>query len=101
MQDNQGKGHGYWCTIPSFNPTIFNSEPGQDLEGEAIWLLTNEPAPKEGDFGPDKLVEEVEDDPNANVEEEEGFKLRLFVKTPVKVQIFSLIFIQVTNKCCF
>ncbi|KAH9172101.1 hypothetical protein EDB89DRAFT_1851580, partial [Lactarius sanguifluus] len=31
--------HGFWCMLPSFNPHMVSSEPGQDLEGEAIGVL--------------------------------------------------------------
>ena len=27
--------HGFWRTIPNFNPHMVSSEPGQDLEGKA------------------------------------------------------------------
>ncbi|KAH9051039.1 hypothetical protein EDB87DRAFT_1550656, partial [Lactarius vividus] len=31
--------HGFWRTLPSFNPHTVSSEPGQDLEGEALGVL--------------------------------------------------------------
>jgi hypothetical protein len=31
--------HGFWRTLPSFNPHTVSSEPGQDLQGEAIAVL--------------------------------------------------------------
>ncbi|KAH9060603.1 hypothetical protein EDB87DRAFT_1547080, partial [Lactarius vividus] len=31
--------HGFWRTLPSFNPHVVSSEPGQDLEGDAIGVL--------------------------------------------------------------
>jgi hypothetical protein len=31
--------HGFWRTLPSFNPHAVSSEPGQDLEGEALAVL--------------------------------------------------------------
>ncbi|KAH9176523.1 hypothetical protein EDB89DRAFT_1839191, partial [Lactarius sanguifluus] len=31
--------HGFWCTLPSFNPHTVLSEPSQDLEDEAIGVL--------------------------------------------------------------
>ncbi|KAH8983037.1 hypothetical protein EDB86DRAFT_2781979, partial [Lactarius hatsudake] len=31
--------HGFWCTLPSFNPHVVSSERGQDLEGDAIGVL--------------------------------------------------------------
>ncbi|KAH9024121.1 hypothetical protein EDB84DRAFT_1238971, partial [Lactarius hengduanensis] len=31
--------HGFWRTLPSFNPHAVSLEPGQDLEGEAIGVL--------------------------------------------------------------
>ncbi|KAH9007004.1 hypothetical protein EDB86DRAFT_2824147 [Lactarius hatsudake] len=31
--------HGFWCTLPSFNPHTVSSEPGQDLQDEAIGVL--------------------------------------------------------------
>ncbi|KAH9061039.1 hypothetical protein EDB87DRAFT_1542508, partial [Lactarius vividus] len=31
--------HGFWHTLPSFNPHVVSSEPGQDLEGDAIGVL--------------------------------------------------------------
>ena len=27
--------HGFWRTLPNFNPHVVSSEPGQDLEREA------------------------------------------------------------------
>ena len=31
--------HGFWRTLPNFNPYTASSEPGQDLAGEALALL--------------------------------------------------------------
>ncbi|KAH9023020.1 hypothetical protein EDB84DRAFT_1254982, partial [Lactarius hengduanensis] len=31
--------HGFWRTLPSFNPHAVSSEPGQDLETEAFGIL--------------------------------------------------------------
>ncbi|KAH9010590.1 hypothetical protein EDB84DRAFT_1247002, partial [Lactarius hengduanensis] len=31
--------HGFWRTLPSFNPHSVSSEPGQDLEGDAMETL--------------------------------------------------------------
>lgn len=31
--------HGFWRTLPNFNPHTVSSEPGQDLVGEAIHIL--------------------------------------------------------------
>ncbi|KAH9023311.1 hypothetical protein EDB84DRAFT_1247596, partial [Lactarius hengduanensis] len=31
--------HGFWRTLPSFNPHLVSSEPGQDLEGDAMETL--------------------------------------------------------------
>jgi hypothetical protein len=31
--------HGFWRTLPNFNPYMASSEPGQDLAGEALALL--------------------------------------------------------------
>ncbi|KAH9008620.1 hypothetical protein EDB83DRAFT_2204551, partial [Lactarius deliciosus] len=31
--------HGFWRTLPSFNPHAVSSEPGQDLEAEALGVL--------------------------------------------------------------
>ncbi|KAH9052850.1 hypothetical protein EDB87DRAFT_1549759, partial [Lactarius vividus] len=31
--------HGFWHTLPSFNPYAVSSEPGQDLEGKALGVL--------------------------------------------------------------
>ncbi|KAH8981346.1 hypothetical protein EDB86DRAFT_2812974, partial [Lactarius hatsudake] len=31
--------HGFWRTLPSFNPHTVSSEPGQDLQDEAIGVL--------------------------------------------------------------
>jgi hypothetical protein len=31
--------HGFWRTLPSFNPHAVSSEPGQDLQAEAIGVL--------------------------------------------------------------
>ena len=56
--------HGFWRTIPSFNPQVVSSEPGQDLEGEARRLLF--PSGGSGDANEeeepeDRIVEEIED----------------------------------------
>ncbi|KAH9074317.1 hypothetical protein EDB83DRAFT_2516085 [Lactarius deliciosus] len=34
--------HGFWRTLPSFNPHAVSSEPGQDLEAEALGVLFGE-----------------------------------------------------------
>jgi hypothetical protein len=31
--------HGYWRTLPNFNPYTVSSDPGQDLAGEAHSVL--------------------------------------------------------------
>src|ERR1700678_4371409 len=31
--------HGYWRTLPNFNPLTVTSEPGQDLEADAVNLF--------------------------------------------------------------
>jgi hypothetical protein len=31
--------HGYWCTLPNFNPYTISSEPGHDLAGQAASIL--------------------------------------------------------------
>lgn len=31
--------HGYWRTLPNFNPLTVTSEPGQDLEADAVELF--------------------------------------------------------------
>jgi hypothetical protein len=33
--------HGFWRTLPNFNPHTASSEPGQDLAGEAMALIAN------------------------------------------------------------
>ncbi|KAH9955578.1 hypothetical protein BGW80DRAFT_1466923 [Lactifluus volemus] len=33
--------HGFWCTLPNFNPYTASSEPGQDLAAEALALVQN------------------------------------------------------------
>lgn len=33
--------HGYWRTLPNFNPLTVTSEPDQDLEGGALDLFQN------------------------------------------------------------
>jgi hypothetical protein len=41
--------HGYWRTLPNFNPYTVSSEPGQDLGAQALAFIQNEGAPAEGD----------------------------------------------------
>ncbi|KAH9074350.1 hypothetical protein EDB83DRAFT_2516142 [Lactarius deliciosus] len=41
--------HGFWRTLPSFNPHAVSSEPGQDLESEAIGVLFGNKDKAEGD----------------------------------------------------
>jgi hypothetical protein len=31
--------HGFWCTLPNFNPYTVSSDPGQDLADEALSVL--------------------------------------------------------------
>jgi hypothetical protein len=31
--------HGFWRTLPNFNPYTVTSDPGQDLAGEALSVL--------------------------------------------------------------
>jgi hypothetical protein len=31
--------HGYWRTLPNFNPYTVTSDPGQDLAAEALTVL--------------------------------------------------------------
>jgi hypothetical protein len=34
--------HGFWCTLPNFNPYTASSEPGQDLAAKASALVQNQ-----------------------------------------------------------
>jgi len=53
--------HGFWRTLPNFNPHVVSSEPGQDLEGEAQELFF--PLRGNGDIS-------EEDEPRNEVEED-------------------------------
>jgi hypothetical protein len=56
--------HGFWHTLPNFNPYTALSEPGQDLAGEARALIQNRRVPHvtcDGDNGDDD-----DDDDNDN-----------------------------------
>jgi len=37
--------HGFWRTLPNFNPFTASSQPGQNLAGEAKALLLSQQAP--------------------------------------------------------
>ncbi|KAH9061318.1 hypothetical protein EDB87DRAFT_1682746 [Lactarius vividus] len=43
--------HGFWRTLPSFNPHVVSSEPGQDLEGDAIGVLFGNKDEADGSAG--------------------------------------------------
>lgn len=75
--------HGYWRTLPNYNPVTVNSEPGQDLEAQAMALLTTEDTGEgeKDDSVPDSAdssnhlsreeLEELEADPDTDAEGEE------------------------------
>lgn len=43
--------HGFWRTLPSFNPNAVSSEPGQHLESEAAELLFGSSNKEQGRVG--------------------------------------------------
>ncbi|KAH9050801.1 hypothetical protein EDB87DRAFT_1696414 [Lactarius vividus] len=43
--------HGFWHTLPSFNPHVVSSEPGQDLEGDTIGVLFGNKDEADGSAG--------------------------------------------------
>jgi len=73
--------HGYWRTLPNFNPHTVTSEPGQPLENEAMalfgvgpdseWDRDNNSQGVKGDnssLSPEELAE-LETDPSADQED--------------------------------
>ncbi|KAJ7576720.1 hypothetical protein C8J56DRAFT_398656 [Mycena floridula] len=53
--------HGYWRTIPSFNPQTVSSEPGQDLDVDAAQLFTGIDSAGKPDDEQDEDGEENQD----------------------------------------
>ncbi|KAJ7487737.1 hypothetical protein B0H11DRAFT_2230462 [Mycena galericulata] len=52
--------HGFWRTLPNFNPSTFSSEPGQNIAGQALALLSGESDPFAE--GPAKSHQKLNDD---------------------------------------
>jgi len=59
--------HGLWRTLLNFNPDVASSDPGQDLEGQALRLMFT--SRREGG---DVSDEEIEDATLLDVEEDAG-----------------------------
>lgn len=70
--------HGFWRTLPNFNPHTVSSEPGQDLEAEATEFLQQ----------PTASTATQED--QADDDDEPGFDDESSVVSPV---------IHVVNRC--
>ena len=47
--------HGLWRTLPSFNPQAVSSEPGQDLENEALGVLFGGDCDRNPNVGSERL----------------------------------------------
>ncbi len=60
--------HGLWRTLPNFNPDVTSSDPGQDLEGQALRLFTS--CREGGDISEEE--EEIEDATPLDVEGDTG-----------------------------
>ncbi|KIJ96687.1 hypothetical protein K443DRAFT_10432 [Laccaria amethystina LaAM-08-1] len=72
--------HSYWRTLPNYNPLTVSSEPGQDLEAQAMALLNGEDTGEQekDDSAHDNIdssnglsqeeLEELEADPDADAE---------------------------------
>jgi hypothetical protein len=60
--------HGFWRTLPNFNPHAVSSEPGQDLEGEARDLI----------YPSRRNDNSSEDEPEANIGGDEDDDASLF-----------------------
>lgn len=54
--------HGFWRTLPSFNPYSVSSEPGQDLVREAEQLMQRDSKGSEEDSNKDGNTEIYVDD---------------------------------------
>ena len=75
--------HGYWRTLPNYNPLTVSLEPGQDLKAQAMALLNAGDAREQekDDLTPDSMdsgnslsqeeLDELEADPDADAEGEE------------------------------
>lgn len=69
--------HGYWRTLPNFNPVTVTSSPGQDLEDSARALFGQKPIEVCDDgsnsLAPEELAElEADPDADADGEEDDG-----------------------------
>ena len=50
--------HGFWRTLPNFNPHTALSEPGQDLAAEALTLIQGRGQDDNGDKGVDEDLDD-------------------------------------------
>jgi hypothetical protein len=55
--------HGFWRTLPNFNPYTVSSEPGQDLAAEALTLIQCR-----GESGDDENDSSSDDHPAPDVD---------------------------------
>ncbi|KAJ7887972.1 hypothetical protein B0H13DRAFT_2342151 [Mycena leptocephala] len=51
--------HGFWRTLPNFNPYTVSSEPGQDIADQALALITRDKAMASP---PDEVIQDSEQD---------------------------------------
>ncbi|KAJ7827203.1 hypothetical protein B0H13DRAFT_2373968 [Mycena leptocephala] len=51
--------HGFWRTLPNFNPYTVSSEPGQDIADQALALITGDKAMASP---PDEVIQDSEQD---------------------------------------
>jgi hypothetical protein len=65
--------HGFWRTLPNFNPYTASSEPGQDLAAEALALLQ-----RRGQNFDDEAATAIDDDDGQQVNEKVCTFLTLF-----------------------
>ena len=70
--------HGYWRTLPNYNPVTVTSDPGQDLESNAVALVgmalngdgnDEESVPDGNELTPEEPAE-IELDPDANADDD-------------------------------
>ena len=59
--------HGFWRTLPNFNPFTVTSQPGQDMAMEAVEMLTGIPksnSTEENDETPPDAGMSIRDEPS-------------------------------------
>ena len=61
--------HGFWRTLPNFNPYTASSEPGQDLAADALALIQGRGQDNHGPVSDDDFyVEDTQNDADERVD---------------------------------